>query len=89
MITQHDLIQTQACDFFWLVFSGFYSVFKEKLSRSLSELFAVRKYLDYFKDPMGSFRYTFDFPLLPVDSLMTLVKLLPVRDTVQQVNGTT
>lgn len=82
-------MQTQACDFFWLVYSDFYSVFRGKLSHSLLELFAVRKYLDYFKDPMGPFRYTFDSPLVPVDFLMTLVKLLPERDPVQWVNGTT
>lgn len=80
MTAQHDLIQIQACDFFWLLYSDFYSGFKEKLSHSLLELFAVRKYWDYFKGPMGSLWYTFDFPLIPVDFLMTLVKLLPERD---------
>lgn len=73
---------------FWLFYSDFYSVFKEKLSCSFLELFAVRKYWDYFKGPMGSFRYTFDFSLLPVDFLMRLVKLLPEWDAVQWVNGT-
>lgn len=69
MIAQHGLIQTQVCDFFWLVYCDFYNVFKEELSHSPLELFAVRKYLDYSKHPMGSFRHTFGFPLVPVDFL--------------------